>query len=275
MASKAPKFDPAALGRKLDALRAGLDALGPCLIAVSGGLDSRFLSHVAWSTGQQHQAVFFSGPHMTPGEIAACRTWLDRHERPHHVLTFSPMDIPEARANQRDRCYHCKLASFARAQGLRQKLGLDFLLDGSNASDLKEFRPGRRALQDLSVRSPLAEHALTKEEIRHAAWALGLETPGQPSRACLLTRFEYGYEPDVELMARIGRTEDALMALGVLHFRLRALRGGRFLLQLALSEKKIWEQNQERGLQILRSAGFESAELLFAERVSGYFDAKP
>jgi uncharacterized protein len=275
MASKASKSDPAALARKLDALRAGLDALGPCLIAVSGGLDSRFLAHMAWAGNARHHAVFFSGPHMTPGEIKACRAWLDRSGQAFHIVEFSPLDIPDARANLRDRCYHCKLASFARGQGLRQELGLNFLLDGSNASDLKEFRPGRRALQDLAVRSPLAEHALTKEEIRRAAWELGLGDPGQPSRACLLTRFEYGYAPDPTLMTRIGRAEDALMALGVLHFRLRALRDGRFLLQLALSEKKIWELNQEQGLRILRSAGVDAPELLFAERVSGYFDAKP
>lgn len=260
------------LARKLDALRAGLAALAPGLIAVSGGLDSRFLAHVAWSLGQEHHAVFFSGPQMSPGEIKACLAWLEGRRRPFHVLEFSPLDIPAARANLRDRCYHCKLAAFARCQGLRSELGLAALIEGSNASDLQEFRPGRRALLELGVHSPLATYDFSKDDVRHAAWELGLDNPGQPSRACLLTRFEYGFEPVPELIARIGRAEDELMALGVLHFRLRALRGGRFLLQLARSEKKAWEQAGERGLTFLRAAGFDPLPLLFSEQVSGYFD---
>jgi len=260
--------------RKLKALRAGLRKLSPGAIAVSGGLDSRLLAHLAWDLDLDFTAVFFQGPHMTAAEAAACRVWLERRCRPFHVLDFDPLAIPALRANHRDRCYHCKLAAFVRAKSLCRELEITHLLEGSNATDLTAFRPGRRALVELGVHSPLADHGLSKEELRHIAWSLGLESPGQPSRACLMTRFEYGFEPDREHMIRIGRAEDNLTALGFAHFRLRALRGGLFTLQLGMTEEQAWKQIGERGLACLRLEGIDYPTILWSKNVSGFFDGQ-
>jgi uncharacterized protein len=242
------------------------------LVAVSGGLDSRTLFEFSRQCGAALTPVFFRGPHMTPGENAAALAWLsDRHPAP-LIIDVDVLEAPEVRANTRERCYHCKKALFTAAADQALALGLFHILDGTNASDHAEFRPGIKALDKLGVRSPLAEAGLTKPEVVELAAQLGLDRPSQPSRACLLTRFAYGQEPDRDMLQAIGRIEDALMELGLTDFRLRAPSPDELVLQVASYEQKMFVTLQVAVNTILKRETNKPVRVEFLERVSGFYD---
>ena len=148
------------------------------------------------------------------------------------------------------------------------------ILDGSNASDAREYRPGSRALEELDVLSPLAEAALSKPMIQVLAAEQGLDRPTQPNRPCMLTRFPYDFTPSRELMGRIETAEDAVEELGFKDFRLRWV-DGRALLQIAAREEELMEVKRAALLDILRQNGFENAELEARATISGFYDYTP
>lgn len=260
------------LERKTAELRRLLAGLQPGLVAVSGGLDSRLLFHLCVRWRLDFTPLFFDGGHLTPRERASALEWLsERHADP-LVVEVEPLSKPEVRANQPERCYHCKGGLFSLARKEAERLGLKHVLDGTNASDLGEHRPGLRALRELGVRSPLAEAGIGKPEVRELALEFGLDRPDQPSRACLLTRFAYGLESDREMLSRLGEAEDALTALGLNDFRLRVPAPGRFTLQIAAPEKELAVERESEILDALDGLSLTPVEMLFADRVSGFYD---
>lgn len=254
-------------------LVAELTGLAPGLIAVSGGLDSRFLAHVAARLGLPFQTLHLSGPHIPAAESRAALAWCAALGLPHHHLSVDPLLLPEVLHNTRERCYACKRALFATALELAGRLGLSSVLEGSQASDAGAFRPGRRALAELGVKSPLAAAGLSKLDIRRLGAALGLTAPDQPARPCLLTRLDYGLTPDAALLARLAAAEEAIAGLGLVEFRLRLLVGGSCL-QVASAEAGAVEANAARLADILARHGFATARVVLTESVSGFFDRK-
>ena len=257
---------------KLARLHEVLRSLSPAWMAVSGGVDSRFLAYTAWGLGLTWPAVFFSGPHLTPKERARALAWLKERAPALHIIETSPLEDPEARENTRERCYHCKLACFGAALTRAREHGAKMLLDGGNVSDAGEYRPGRRALAELEVRSPLAEAGLDKSDIRALARQTGLDRPDQPSRACLLTRFAYDLPPSEAELEQVGRAEDALAALGLDQFRVRVTAPGAFTLQLAEAELPGWAGKEQVVLAALEQEGVAPVQLVWSDRVSGFFD---
>ncbi|THB65233.1 MAG: asparagine synthase [Desulfovibrio sp.] len=240
----------------------------PCVIAVSGGLDSRFVAFMAHRLGVEFRAVFLSGPHMTAREKQWAHTWLTSQEIPWQALEFDPLSLDTVRANDPQRCYHCKQAAFTLIKDWAREVGVERVLDGSNASDLAAHRPGLQALQELGVESPLAESGLTKDDIREAARDLELEAWDQPARPCLLTRFPYSTPVDAAMLQRVGEIEDALVELGFREFRLRVLGEGDTLLQLGSGHLDVLEQ----GLDLLEDKGFTGVRVQESDGISGYYD---
>lgn len=253
-----------------------LQQYDPGLIAVSGGLDSRFLAFCARRVSPNYRAVFFAGPHMTDDETADALAWLGCSGLIFHIVEQDPLLVPGVADNTRERCYLCKQALFAAANKLARIMGLAHVLDGTNASDLDKFRPGLKALQEQNVKSPLAEAGLTKDDIRSAARHLGLDNPDQPSRPCLLTRFEYGLSLDRKVIKRLNRAENMLRSLNLLRFRLRILGDSttkpRFLLQVDPLEKDKWLELEAKALAKLADLGFAPLEVSLETEVSGFFD---
>jgi uncharacterized protein len=140
----------------------------------------------------------------------------------HSVLDAHGLKVEGLDFNPSDRCYLCKMAVFSLCAEKAREAGLAFLLDGSNADDLNDYRPGRRALKELAVRSPLLEAGLEKAEIRQLSRQLGLDTWDKPALACLLTRFPHGEEITAERLAMVEQCEEYLRGQGFGLFRVRA-----------------------------------------------------
>lgn len=197
------------------ALARRLRAMPPLVVAFSGGIDSRFLSHAALLSGCDVLAVHARGPHIPAGESAHALAWAKARGLPLLVVDFDPLCLPEVSTNSRQRCYACKTGLLAAIGAALTRVGQQgrVLCDGSNADDLGAFRPGLRALQEAGVVSPLAESGMDKAAIRAAARATGLDDPDQRARPCLLTRLAYGLEPDADVLARLAAVEEALAGL--------------------------------------------------------------
>ena len=216
-----------------------LPELSPIALAFSGGLDSRFLAHVARllaadGSGPKIHLFHATGPHVPATESADARAWAEANDFGFTAVPADPLVLPEVRAGSRERCYYCKRLLFTRlaeaAQEHFQKhfSGRATLCDGGNASDLLLFRPGLKALKELGVRSPLAEAGLDKTAIRAIAAASGLDNPNQQARPCMLTRFAYGLAPSHEALIAAADAEQAIAATlrplfpsGLPDFRLR------------------------------------------------------
>ena len=182
--------------------------------------------------------------------------------------------------NSRERCYDCKKGLIAALRGvLRERRageGSDRLLcDGSNADDLRAFRPGLRALSEARVRSPLAEAGLGKPAIRALAASTGLDRPEQTARPCLLTRLAYGLAPDAALLARLARAEATLAQLPAPDDDASALGDFRLRLRPAPLLQVTRPPGALRPLvdEILARHGFAPCETRETSGVSGFFDA--
>ena len=203
---------------KLKRLSQILADMAPGVVAVSGGVDSRFLAAFAWRQKLDYVAVFMDGPHMSPAERSWAMGWLERNAPEFHVIAHDPLEVPEIRNTTDDRCYYCKHLGFEKIVALARKLGRPGVVDGGSGSDLNEYRPGVRALRQLEVKSPLALSDMTKSEIRAAGAEIGLEWPDQPSRPCLLTRFNYGMQAEAQILEQLGRVEGRAVRPGAAEF---------------------------------------------------------
>jgi uncharacterized protein len=257
---------------KLTRLKELATGLTPGLIAVSGGLDSRVLARQLWEWDLDIQPLHFVGAHVPEFETAFARSWISRQGRKVHIVEVEPLTLAPVATNQPLRCYHCKRHMFTRALDLARELGLPHVLDGTQASDQKLYRPGVQALEELGVASPLARAGITKPEIRQLAAGLGMELPDQPARPCLLTRFDYDYEIDPGMLPGLARTENRLARAGLAEFRLRLKHKSRPVLQIEESESGKWPDIRELCTDILRQGGFWPAQIVWSETVSGYFD---
>jgi uncharacterized protein len=248
----------------IDALFTRLRELSPLAVALSGGLDSRFLAHAARLASCDILLLHASGPHVSPRDSERARLWAAGQGLPLRVIPFNPLTLPAVAENSKERCYSCKKALL---ETLRPYAAGCVLCDGTQADDLVHpHRPGLRALKEASLHSPLAEAGIGKTQIRELAAASGLIQAEQPARPCLLTRLAYGLRPEAGMLARLAAAETELEDLGLRDFRLR-LTPATQLHVLALPE------NMENSvMRVLAGHGFAEALLVRLETLSGFFD---
>ena len=209
---------------KLERLRAQLREIGSAAVAFSSGVDSTFLLRVAHEElGDRAVAVTVRSPliprHELDDAAAFCRQEGIRHE----VIDFDALSAPAVVANPPDRCYHCKKEVFGLILAFARANGLAAVAEGSNTDDDGDFRPGRRAIKELGVLSPLHEAGLSKAEIRALSREMGLSTWDKPSFACLASRFPYGERITAAGLAHVERAERWLREeLGLAQLRVRS-----------------------------------------------------
>lgn len=207
---------------KLRLLRKRLEYLENLAVAFSGGVDSTFLLAVAKEVlGDRVIAITGRSSGFAERELRQCRNLAGRLGARQLLLPFEPLDIPGFADNPEDRCYLCKKDLLGKTAALARQNGIRFVADGSNADDLEDYRPGRRALQELGIISPLMEAGLKKDEIRTLSRRMNLPTWNKPADACLFSRFAYGERITAERLAMVDAAEQYLLAAGFKQVRVR------------------------------------------------------
>jgi len=198
-----------------------LASLGSVIVAYSGGADSAYLAFIAHRTlGDRAVAVTADSPSYPERHrqlaIQVARDFGLRHE----IIQTGELERPEYRANPSNRCYYCKHELYTHLSRIAAGRGA-VIVDGNNADDRGDYRPGRQAAREFGVRSPLDEVDLSKEEIRALSRQAGLPTWDEPASACLSSRIPYHTEVTDEKLRTIERAEQSLRALGFRVFRVR------------------------------------------------------
>ena len=213
----------ASLERKVDLLRESLSECGEVLIAFSGGVDSSVVAALARDAlGEDAIACTAKSETLPAAELEDSVEVAAEIGIRHEIVEFSELDDPEFVANDGDRCYHCRTMRLGRMYEKATEMGIDTVCDGTNASDPGEgHRPGLRAVEELSVRSPLLTHDVDKSEVRQIAEAYGLSVADKPSMACLSSRIPTGLEVTEERLSRVEKAERLLREWGFSQFRVR------------------------------------------------------
>lgn len=190
-------------------------------VAFSGGADSAYLLYAAKEAGADVRAYYVKSAFQPQFELEDAKRLVGQLSAELRILETDILASETVAANPPDRCYHCKRLLFTTIAKAAKQDGYTVLLDGTNASDEEGDRPGMRALRELSVRSPLRECGLAKEEIRRLSKAAGLFTWNKPAYACLATRIPTGEEITAEKLSAVEAAEDYLFSLGFTDFRVR------------------------------------------------------
>lgn len=251
---------------------------GLVTLAYSGGLDSRFLAFAAKRLGFTVRLLHISGPHVAPSDTQEALNYAKRMGLAVERVHVDPTNLMDLVNAGRTRCYVCKRHLF---EALLKVSGDYPLSDGINASDCLVYRPGRKALEELGIHSPLAESGITKDEIRRLGRALGFEAPDQAARPCLLTRFPYGVCPtkaQLDLIAEVEHWIATHPTYHALRFRLRFPDGVTPSLHVEESSMKIVGLEELEDLtEVLKHVFGSQLEQLTVETqttLSGFYDKK-
>ena len=198
--------------------------LDKALIAYSGGIDSTLVAKIAYDVlGDRALAITAVSPSLLPEELAEAQSQAEIIGIRHELIYTQEMDNPNYTSNPVNRCYFCKSELHDTLKPMAQERGYPYVIDGVNADDLQDYRPGIQAAQERGVRSPLAELGITKLEVREISKSLGLLWWDKPSQPCLSSRFPYGEAITVEKLHRVGRAEVYLRNLGYKNLRVRSV----------------------------------------------------
>lgn len=208
---------------KLEELKALFSDMGQALIAYSGGVDSTLAAKVAFDVlGDRAIAITAESPSLLPEDLEDARIQAATIGIRHDIVQTHEMDNPSYTSNPVNRCYFCKSELHDTLKPLAKKRGYPYVVDGVNADDLRDYRPGIQAAKERGARSPLAELGITKLDVREISKHLGLPWWDKPAQPCLSSRFPYGEEITVGKLRRVGQAEQYLRRLGVTEVRVRS-----------------------------------------------------
>lgn len=257
---------------KLSILIHNLKELSPMAVAFSGGLDSRFLCYMAIKNNIDILAIHVKGPHISESEDLYAKDWAQKNKLPYLEIYTNPLLIADVAANTHQRCYYCKQNIFSEIKNALAKNNESYriLCDGGNADDLKKFRPGKKAVLEASISSPLED--LSKSEIRTLAELTGMDNPGQKARPCLLTRLNYDMKVEENLLKQISKCEEEIFIFlaennfANIDFRLRMIPDP--ILHITELPKDI----EKKIKNILEDNNFKNCPVITLHDLSGYFD---
>ena len=221
-----------------------------CALAFSGGTDSALLLCEARRLGADVKAYFVKGPFQPQFELEDARRLARELGAEMEVIETDVLALPEVAENGPRRCHYCKRAIFSLIFERARRDGYDTVIDGTNASDQVDDRPGMQAIAELGVLSPLRMCGVTKAQVRELSAEAGLFTARKPSYACLATRVPTGTAITREALEKVERGEEALREMGFSDLRLR-LEGTGARLELPAAQLPAVVQNRERVLKAL------------------------
>lgn len=238
-----------------------LEGYGSALVAYSGGADSTLLAIAAHEAlGPEMVAVLAVSPLLLAGEEERARAMAGRFDFPLEVITHPGFERNAVRYNYANRCYYCKLSLSYRLQDMAAESGLSEVLCGDNVDDLEVYRPGRTAVRDLGVRSPLADEGITKAEVRSMLKMLGAPNHSDPASACLATRFPVGCELTPERLDVVREAERRASAFAdFAHLRVRCDCEGNARIELSMDDRALLSDGDAAAmLAELETLPFES-----------------
>jgi uncharacterized protein len=258
-----PGIEAGRLSEKEACLRASLAGFGSALVAFSGGTDSAYLAWVATDVlGVGVLCVTADSPSYPSRHRRLASRLAREFALRHEFIVTAEMDNPAYRANEPDRCYHCKHELFTQLTALARARGVTVVCDGANADDRGDYRPGRAAAREFGVRSPLDDAGLSKAEIRELSRRAGLPTWDEPASACLSSRIPYHSEVSPEKLETIEAAEDVLVGLG---FRVCRVRHHDDLARVELSPdecvRALQEPVRETIVRELKALGYRYVTL--------------
>ena len=211
------------LQEKYQQLQAIFKEMDRTLIAYSGGVDSALIAKVAQDVlGDRVLAITAISPSLLPEELVEAEEQAASMGIAHEIVETQEMENPNYTSNPINRCYFCKSELHDTLKPLALERGYPYVVDGVNADDLRDYRPGIQAAKERGVRSPLAEVGFSKLEVRELSKQLGLSWWDKPAQPCLSSRFPYGEEITLEKLQRVGRAEVYLRKLGYRNLRVRS-----------------------------------------------------
>nr|MBF0221884.1 ATP-dependent sacrificial sulfur transferase LarE [Desulfobulbaceae bacterium] len=260
---------PEDLAYKLDQLRTIIAGYEKVAVAFSGGVDSSLLLKVAYDqVGDDVTAYFADSIVQSAAEKNSAFASAHEIAAPLVVLQFDLLSFPEFVANPKDRCYFCKKKIFSEILREANQLGIHNLADGTNLDDLKQFRPGAKAVQELGVKTPLVEAKLTKKDIRILSRYLGLSSWDKHSASCLATRIASGQSITLQHLNIIERAEQHLSGKGFGGCRVR-LDGLSCTLELARGDVYLFitQGHNDAFVSLMSSLGIDKISLDLKERM--------
>jgi pyridinium-3,5-biscarboxylic acid mononucleotide sulfurtransferase len=208
---------------KLEQLQALFSEMDRVLIAYSGGIDSTLVAKIAHDVlGDRAVAITAESPSLLPEDLEDARIQAAEIGISHEVVQTHEMENPNYTTNPVNRCYFCKSELHDTLKPLALKRGYPYVVDGVNADDLRDYRPGIQAAKERGARSPLAEIGVTKLEVRELSRLLGLPWWDKPAQPCLSSRFPYGEEITIAKLQRVAKGERYLRSLGLKTLRVRS-----------------------------------------------------